>query len=173
MMAIMAVSKSDPVPDPFRCEDALFEALITPHRSLTPAVFRALMTLLCVASAGAGGLFVMLGAWPVAGFFGLDLLALYVAFRINFRDARAFETVIVTRIELMLRKVSPAGTAREWRFNPAWTRLQRETDPDFGVVSLSLVSHRQSVVIGQALSPNERATFADALGGALAEARRR
>ena len=97
----------------------MFEALITPHRSLGPRGFRVLMTLVCIVAAVYSLPFVLLGAWPVAGFFGVDLLALYIAFRVSFRDGRAFEEIILTRIELLLRKVTPAGTAREWRFNPA------------------------------------------------------
>ena len=31
--------------------------------------------------------FLLLGAWPVFGFFGLDVLLLYLAFRANYRAA--------------------------------------------------------------------------------------
>jgi uncharacterized membrane protein len=172
MMLIMATGKSEPPTRTAAADEAVFEALITPHRSLGPRQFRIVMTLVCIVAAVSSLPFVLLGAWPVAGFFGLDLLALYIAFRVNFRDGRAFEEIVLTRIELLLRKVTPAGTAREWRFNPAWTRLDRQTDPEFGVQRLALVSRGQSVVVGHALSPDEKAAFADALGGALAEARR-
>ncbi len=150
----------------------MFEAKITPHRSLGRNDFHVLMAILCLATTLTSLPFIVLGAWPVAGFFGLDLVALFVAFRVNFRDARAFEEIVLTRIELLLRKVSPAGRAREWRFNPVWTRLDRQTHPEFGVQSLALVSRGQSVAVAEALSADEKAVFADALGHALAEARR-
>lgn len=172
MMMIMATGKSHIPARAGTADEAVFEVLITPHRSLGPRGFRTLMALVCIVATVSSVPFVLLGAWPVAGFFGLDLLALYIAFRVNFRDGRAFEEIILTRIELLLRKVTPTGTAREWHFNPAWTRLHRDTDPEFGVQRLALVSRGQSVVVGQALSPDERASLADALGGALAEARR-
>ena len=33
----------------------------------------------------AGVVFLLMGAWPVFGFFGLDVLLLYWAFRLNYR----------------------------------------------------------------------------------------
>ncbi len=150
----------------------VFSAVITPHRSLGKNAFRLVMTLVCLATVVSSLPFIVLGAWPVAGFFGLDLLALYIAFRVNFRQAKAVEEVVVTRIEVLLRKVTHRGVATEWRFNPAWTKLERIDDEDFGMLGLSLVSRGQSVSIAQALSPAERESFATALTNALAEARR-
>ncbi len=116
--------------------------------------------------------FVILGAWPVAGFFGLDLLALYIAFRVNFAEARSMEEVAVSRIEVRVRQVSARGAAREWRFNPAWTRIEIDRHAEFGVMGLALVSRGQSVAIGHHLSPHERESFAEAFRAALAQARR-
>jgi uncharacterized membrane protein len=150
----------------------VFSAVITPHRSLGKNAFRLVMTLVCLATVVSSLPFIILRAWPVAGFFGLDLLALYVAFRVNFHQAKAVEEVVVTRIEVLLRKVTHRGVATEWRFNPAWTKLERIEDEDYGMLALSLVSRGQSVSIAQALSPAERESFAIALSHALAEARR-
>ena len=150
----------------------VFSAVIHPHRSLGPGGFRIVMTLCCLAAAGASIPFVVLGFWPVAGFLGLDLLALYFAFRVNFRDARAFEEVVLTPIELMFRRVTHRGRRREWRFNPLWTKLQQERDDEFGLQKLALVSRGQRVVIARELSPPEREEFAEELGKALADVKR-
>ncbi|QEL24443.1 DUF2244 domain-containing protein [Bosea sp. F3-2] len=150
----------------------VFDATITPHRSLGQNGFRIVMTLVSLASVISSIPFVVLGAWPVAGFFGLDVLALFIAFHVNFRHARAFERIVVTPLEIFLRKVSHRGREAIWRFNPAWTRLERQTDEDYGLLGLTLVSRGQSVAVATALSPQERAGFADALGTALARARR-
>jgi len=155
----------DPAAEP------LFRALITPHRSLGQNAFRLVMTLMCVATFVSSVPFMLAGAWPVAGFFGLDLLAIYLAFRVNFRRARSFEEVFLTRIELLLRKVSHRGDRREWRFNPAWTRLERVSDEDFGLQRLTVVSRGESVSVGNALSASEKADFADAFSAALAVAK--
>lgn len=153
-------------------ERPVFDATITPHRSLGQKGFRIVMTLVCIASIAASIPFVVLGAWPVAGFFGLDALALFIAFKVNFNAARAFERIIVTPLEVLLRKVSHRGKEAVWRFNPAWTKLERVDDEDYGLLGLSLVSREQRVAVAAALSPQERAGFADALGAALATARR-
>ena len=72
-------------------EPAIFSALITPHRSLGSTGFLMLMLLVGGISFVAGLVFVIAGAWPVMGFFGLDVLLIYWAFRVNYRRARAYE----------------------------------------------------------------------------------
>jgi uncharacterized membrane protein len=153
-------------------ERAVFAAVITPHRSLGPEGFRVLMTLCCGVSIAVTIPFVALGYWPVGGFFAADLLALYVAFRVNYRRARAFEELVLTPIELMFRQVTHRGQAREWRLNPLWTKLDREQDDEFGLQKLALVSRGERIVIAGELSPPERETLAEALAKALAEVKR-
>ena len=157
---------------PAAAERAVFDATITPHRSLDRNGFRIVMTLVCLASVASSIPFVVLGAWPVAGFFGLDVIALFIAFHVNFKHARAFERIVVTPLEVLLCKVSHRGREAVWRSNPAWTKLERQTDEDYGLLGLNLVSRGQSVAVGAALSPGEREGFAEALGSALASARR-
>lgn len=157
-------------PDPV--ERGEFRALITPHRSLGRRGFRIVMALVLTCSVVASLPFMMMGAWPVAGFFGLDILALYIAFRLSFARAAAFEEVVVTSVSLMLRKVSHTGAQAEWRFNPLWTSLLREHDDEFGLLRLSLASRGQIVPVGEALSAAEREHFASALAAALGAARR-
>jgi uncharacterized membrane protein len=150
-------------------EHPVFAAVIRPHRSLGPDGFRLLMTLCCLATVGASVPFVVLGLWPVSGFFGFDLIALYLAFRVNYRRGESFEEVILTPLELLFRRVTHRGEEREWRFNPLWTKLDRESDADYGLQKLALVSRGERLVIAGDLSPPERESLADALGKALAE----
>ncbi len=153
-------------------ERPVFDATITPHRSLDRNAFRIVMTLVCLTAIASSIPFMVLGAWPVAGFMGLDVVALFIAFQVNFRHARAFERVVVTPLEVRLRKVSHHGQEAVWRSNPAWTKLERQTDEDYGLLGLDLVSRGRRVAVASALSPGEREGFADALGRALATARR-
>src|SRR3954447_612818 len=155
-----------------RFEQPVFTAVIRPHRSLGQNGFRTLMTLFCLATIVSSIPFVALGFWPVAGFFGLDFLALYIAFRVNFRHGEAFEQLELTPIEFLVRRVSHRGETREWRFNPLWTRLRREEDDEFGLRMLEVASRGQSVVIARDLSPPERETLADELGRALSNVKR-
>jgi uncharacterized membrane protein len=150
----------------------IFSAIITPHRSLGPTGFLIFMACLGGLSFVSGIVFVLIGAWPVFGFFGLDVLLVYVAFRANYRSARAYEEVTVTAAELTVRKVNHRGGVRQWTLNPLWVRLERIVHAEFGIERLFLVSHGRRVVIAGFLNPAEKASFARALTRALGEARR-
>jgi uncharacterized membrane protein len=150
----------------------IFVARIVPHRSLSRRNFRLLVMLFSVASFCTSVPFVILGAWPVAGFMGADVALFYFAFRANYRAARAYEDVSVTPLELVLAKVSASGRRQEWRFNPTWTRLERQEHEEFGLQQLSLVSRGRSVEVAAFLGPDEKAAFARDLSLALSEARR-
>jgi uncharacterized membrane protein len=158
-------------PDP-RVDPALFAARLTPHRSLSRAGFLLLMAVLGGVSFAAGMVFLMLGAWPVFGFFGLDVLLVYWAFRANYRDARAYEDVMVTTSELRVRKVSARGQVSEWTFNPLWAKLDYEIDEEFGLQRLYLVSRGRRLPIASFLPPQEKKSFAAALAAAITEAKR-
>lgn len=159
-----------PHPDDF--DRPVFAATIRPHRSLGRTGFRVLMVLCGAMTFAVSLVFVRLGFWPIAGFFGLDWLALYVAFRVSFQRGRSFEEVVVTRIEVLLRRVTARGERREWRFNPAWTRLHKVLDDEYGLMALAVLSRGQRVDVARDVSPDERATIADGLGRALAEVKR-
>ena len=153
-------------------EPTLFSAIITPHRSLSGQGFLAVMALVGGLSFIGGMFFFLLGAWPVVGFLGLDVLLVYWAFRANYRAAAAFEEVTVTPSELRVRRVSHRGEVAEWTLNPVWTQLDRETSEDFGLLKLFLVSRGRRLAVAGFLSPKERESFAKALAAALGEARR-
>ena len=142
---------SDPAGAP--ADPKIFSAVITPHRSLSPRGFLILMLCLGAVSFASGVVFVSMGAWPVCGFFGLDVLLVYVAFRANFRAARAYEVVTVTASELTVRKVSQRGGVREWTLNPLWVRLERTVHEEFGIERLFLVSRGRRVSVAGFLGP--------------------
>jgi uncharacterized membrane protein len=158
---------NDPNPEP-----TIFSATITPHRSLGRVGFLVLMLVIGGISFVAGMVFLIAGAWPVFGFFGLDVLLIYWAFRVNYRAANAYEQVIVTASELKVRKVSHRGQVAEWTLNPLWTRLDKQTHQEFGIEKLFLVSRGQKLAVANFLGPDEKADFAAALGAALGEAKR-
>ena len=153
-------------------EPTLFSAIITPYRSLSGTGFVIVMVLFGVVSFAAGMFFLTLGAWPVLGFFGLDVVLLYWAFRLNYRAAAGYEEVCLTPSELTMRQVNRHGEVREWTLNPVWARLDREIDEEFGLQRLFLVSHGRRLAIASFLGPHEKESFADALAAALGDARR-
>ncbi len=158
--------------DPGILQPELFSALLTPHRSLNRTGFLVLMAFLSVVSFAAGLAFLLMGAWPVLGFFALDVLAIYWAFRINFRHAKATEEIWVTPSELRVRRVSHRGRVVEFVLNPLWVQLDQKTHVEFGIEKLYLVSKGRRVSIASFLGPDEKASFAKALLAALQAARR-
>jgi uncharacterized membrane protein len=153
-------------------EPTLFSAVLTPHRSLGRTGFVVLMCLIGGISFVAGLVFFIAGAWPVMGFFGLDVLLIYIAFKVSYRTAAAYEQVTMTASTLTVRKVSHRGRVAEWTLNPVWVRLQREANEEFGVERLFLVSRGRRLPVATFLGPAEKASFANALSAALGEARR-
>jgi len=153
-------------------DPTLFEARLKPHRSLTPQGFAVLMTVLGGVSFVVGTVFLFMGAWPVFGFFGLDVLVVWFAFRANFRAARAYEDIHLTPHRLLVRQVSARGEARETEFNPRWVRLEKNEDDTYGVTRLALISRGIALVIGAFLPPFHRGQLAKSLSAALQVAKR-
>lgn len=149
----------------------IFSALLTPHRSLSPTGFVMVMLALVSCSFTAGLVFWMMGAWPIVGFFGLDIVLVQLAFRLNYRAARASEQVELFHDRLTVRRTAPSGRWSEFSLNPYWARLEIDRHPEIGVTRLMLASHGKRFTIGGFLGPHERETFAQAFSAALAEAR--
>ena len=147
-------------------EKVWFDAVLHPHRSLGPAGFLILMAALVSVSFTMGIAFLLAGAWPVFGFFGLDVLLVYVAFRVNYRSGMVYETLRLTSDDFTVRRVLPSGKEKSWSFQPYWLRVQMDNPPTTES-ELKLLSHGQELVIGSFLTPDERLEVAEALRAAL------
>ncbi|WP_427024780.1 DUF2244 domain-containing protein [Aureimonas ureilytica] len=150
----------------------LFEALLVPYRSLGRRGFHVTMALFGGASLVSGLAFLANGAWPIVGFFGLDVLLLWIALRASFRSAQAREEVSVSRTDLSIRKISPRGAVSETHYYPGWTRFLVRRHPEFGVTHMSVTGEGRATELGAFLNPDDRDSFAKAFGQALADARR-
>ncbi len=149
-----------------------FRAVLTPHRSLSPRGFLILMSFVGIVSFIAGLNFLMMGAWPVMGFFGLDALAIYIAFKLNYRAGRHVETVEITAADLTVTRTRPNGRRERFTLNPYWAHVHLAQRPD-GANALFLRSHGKAHAIGAFLNDDERRDLATALDRALAAVRRR
>jgi uncharacterized membrane protein len=149
----------------------IFTAVLKPYRSLSPSGFMLVMMALVASSFAAGLAFWLMGAWPVVGFLGLDILLVQLAFRLNYRAARAAEEISLSREKLTVRRIAASGRTAEFDFNPYWTRLEIDRRPEFGVVALRLATHGKRFVIASFLGPKQREEFATAFEAALREAR--
>lgn len=158
------------VPSP---DEPLFCALLTPHRSLGRTGFFIMMAAVVFSWVVTGVFFLAHGAWPIFGFFGLDVVLLYGAFRLNYRAARACEEVSVSRTLLDIRKIAPSGRTVEHRFNPFWARFLVSRHSEIGITGMAVQGQGRTVPIGAFLNPADRESFAAAFSGALARAKGR
>lgn len=153
-------------------EAPVFEALLTPHRSLGRRGFAVLMAAfggLCMVN---GVVFLMAGAWPIFGFCGLDVALLFGAFWLNYRAARAREEVSVSRTLLTIRKFAPSGRMTEYFFNPFWARFRVARHDEIGITGMQVSGEGRSTDVGSFLNPDDRESFASAFSRALARVKR-
>jgi len=152
-------------------EDAYFmDAVITPHRSLSPRAFIVLIGVLTVINALSAAFFLTIGAGPIPIFLGLDLLAVILAFTASNRAARRTERIQVTVAEIRVVRQSAREARTVWVSPTAFTRIAliggKEGDGD-----LRLRLSDREIAIGRALSRPERLAFAKALDLAVWRAR--
>ncbi len=159
-----------PAPPERASQHLLFDAVLTPHRSLSIAGFTILMSLIAGISFVSGAFFALHGAWPVSGFVGLDVLLLYLAFKASYRSARLYETLQLSEDWLVVERVGPGGRRARWSFQPYWLRVSMDDPPEHDS-QLVLASHGRSLVVGAFLTPGERLEVANALLDALRRAR--
>jgi uncharacterized membrane protein len=110
--------------------------------------------------------FILAGAWPVTGFFGLDVGLLYLAFRLSYRSARQTESLRLTSKTLDVERVNVRGERQHWRLEPAWLRVTLD-EGERGRGRLLLSSHGKTLSLGAFLSAEERQRLAGALKAAL------
>ena len=147
-----------------------YHAVLTPHRSLGPRGFLILMSAVAAVSFVAGFAFLLMGAWPVFGFFGLDVALIYLAFKLNYRAARLYETIELTPAHFLLTRVHPSGRTEQFDCNPYWASVRLREWPD-GRTDLRLVERGRQLVFGRFLNDDERRGLAGELKAALLQAR--
>ncbi|HSM41961.1 MAG TPA: DUF2244 domain-containing protein [Afifellaceae bacterium] len=151
--------------------NVIFAATLRPYRSLGTAGYAVVMGFVGLTCFISGLMFYALGAWPIVGFLGLDVLLVWLAFKLNYRSGRARETVSLSRDRLVIRKVQPNGRASEMLFNPYWVRLEVSEADEEGVTRIEVHSRGEAVPVGTFLNPGDRTSFARAFRAALMEAK--
>lgn len=127
------------------------------------------MALISSISFIAGVFFFTIGAWPVVGFFGLDVLLIYGAFKLNYRAGRLCEIIEINEEELKVTRIDPKGHTKNWSFNRYWVRVEHAVDPDeeYQNRPLILTSHGRMLEIASFLSRDEKIEFSGVLRAAL------
>jgi uncharacterized membrane protein len=147
-----------------------FDAVLEPNRPLHRKGRAILLGLVALVSCIAALVFTLNGAWPVTPFFGADVALLALAMHISVRASRRRERLTLTSQKLLIERISANGASRREELNPYWLRVEHE-DPELMGCELALVSRGRRWVVGSFLGAEERASLAQALRGALREAR--
>jgi len=145
----------------------LFEALLYPHRSLGYRGFLILTIGTLVIVAAYGGLFLVLGAWPIFGFLGAEWLLFWWLLRTHFRGDRRAERIRLYADRLVLQQIDAKGRVAESTFEPYWLQVVLR-ERGFEDPALLLRSHGRAVEIGTFLGAGERRQFAEQLQTVLA-----
>jgi uncharacterized membrane protein len=155
---------------PVQAAARTFRAILHPHRSLSRSGFMMLLGFIGFVSLATSIAFTVIGAWPVMGFYGLDLLALYVAFKVNYHAGKAYELVELSPEVLKITQVQASGRSLSFDFNPYWVKVLLNEWPD-GSADLKLASHGKEFEFARFLNAEEKKDFAQALRDALTIAR--
>ena len=147
------------------------DAVLEPPRSLSPRGFNRVMLFFGVMSLIPAPIFYVMGAWPIVGFLGLDVLAVWAVFKFNFRAQTARTYVRVTAEAVDVRKVDGWGRERLARMPAHFARVEFDRAAT-GPNALRLASSARAYPLGEHLTPRERETFARRLSQAISDARR-
>jgi len=140
----------------------LYSLTLKPYRSLNKLGFFLIMFVLCVFSFITGIIFMKKGAWPVFGFFGLDVLLVYICFKINFRKGKEYEVIHLTKKELIIKKYGPKKLKKIYIFNPNWLNI-KILNPNSHSSKIKIISKNKSITIGSFLKPEERIEIVELL----------
>lgn len=159
------------VPEAGRSEPPVLDLVLYPNPPLGRHGTVGVMAVVLVVGAVLGAGFATLGAWPVSGFLGLDILLLGIALARTRRFARRAEIVRLDARALVVRRLCPDGRAEsEHCLEPYWAQVvvdeRRRHDP-----RVYLRAHGRSVPVGQFLPPAERREIARELEAGLAALR--
>jgi len=151
-------------------EATLFEAVIVPHRSLSPRGLRRLIGLICLLCGLTAVRFWLIGAWPVVVFSVVEIALAVLLLRINARQARASELILLTDRTLRVVRTTAAGRRAQRELSPGWLNVALEETPG-RAPRVVLVARGVREEIGAALGETERRDLARALQEALHQAR--
>ncbi len=153
-----------------RTEMPIFRVNLHPPRSLGRRAARNIVIAMACVTSTIGLIFWLVGAWPVIGFLGVDVILLSLAFYFSFRAARAEERIELRHGNLRVTRISARGTRQEFDFQPYWLRVVLERGDD-DRCELYLRSHGKRFEIGGFLGAEEKTDLAGKLDRLLRQAR--
>ncbi len=146
------------------------DEVIRPNRSLSRRGLWIVLGVLLAFNLAVGALMLMIGAYPVPIFLGLDMLGIVIAFHINTRRALWGERVRVDADRIVVSHEGGPRQREVWASPTAFTRISFEGERE-RAPRLALHVSGKSTFIAMALGMEDRARFAEALRRAISDAR--
>ena len=124
------------------------------------------MFVLGIISFIAGITFMLKGAWPVFGFFGLDVLLVYLFFKINFKSGKKKEIIILTENQLIIEFYNEKKISETHYLDANWLKINL-TKFKNEISKLKISSKNKSVIVGSFLRYKEKKNIVKSLKTAL------
>ncbi|PHQ69304.1 MAG: hypothetical protein COB93_08395 [Sneathiella sp.] len=138
-----------------------FHIVLHPSQSLSRSGFIILMSAVITVSFAAGVFFMAIGAWPVFGFFGLDVLLLYGAFKFSFRNGRRREVIEIRNDKFQILRIAANGQSMPTEFQAYWARVL------IAKGQLWVTNRGSSYELGQFLGEEEKEEVRELIAQAL------
>ena len=149
----------------------LFAAQLTPHRAMSPRAGWVVASLTALLFGSPGLLFLSLGAWPVTGLMVLTALAIIGALVVALRRGKRREQITVWSDQIEFQTTDSLGETTMRRLDPTRVRLLLTRDADEKTTAVRLRDGKDELELGAFLTPEDKSSFAKALGTALRRAR--
>lgn len=147
---------NDPMPG---AEVIRFSRVLRPYRSSSDRAVKIVSIFVMFLFIPTGTTFLIIGAWPVFGIMGLEVMGLIFALRYNHKVGSAFEAITITEREFRFSKVDHWGTRKHWTFQPQWLQVRLDGPSK----QLIAGTHGKRIVIGKFLHADEREALCDLL----------
>jgi uncharacterized membrane protein len=144
----------------------MFEATVSPHRSLDRKGILILMACMMVGSLFVTSLMAALGAWPVIGFNGADVTLAILLLWLNVRAARARELLQLTDQKFLITRTDVRGRRVQISVPPYWLNVVLQERAGT-VPKLLLTSRGKAVEVARQLGEAQKRDLAAALTRAL------
>ena len=133
---------------------------IYPSQSLSRKGFRILILIFLIPACLIGTFFSLLGAWPVAGFMGLELVLIYFAFKIYLNNSKVYERIVLDDKNLRIKYYNQEKIIKTITLEPTWLKVHISNN-NIPSNILSLRSHGKENFVGMFLSPREKVVIAE------------
>ena len=133
------------------------------NNSLSTKGFYILMASIILPALFIGSAFLLIGAWPVLGFMGLEIILIYIFFKILFYKNNFYEHVILDKSKFYISYNNKNSVINSVNLEPTWLQVKLENNNN----KLQIFTHGKAIELGKCLAIKEKASLAITIQEAL------